>query len=528
MAHLPHISVADNAATSNKHSISKHFQFRETLETRLALATMRQSALSVYKIGNLFLIIATIGYWLAYQMAPLSFFVSALACELLCMIGFFLLANTDKTNPLLPYLMSGLITASAFATLLGTGGIVNPNTNIITFIFAGLALSSCQASPLSGIMIYIMSLTAITPLFLYYPQIWVGSSDINFSLRAFSSITLDLTAAEIVTFILAVLIKNAVIETYQAQKTAERVSIDVSDLSRAAKRTAEKSRIQAETLLTEVQDFTKKSAPSLETAAIIAVGLKDAASIMSDAAVSVLRKSELMAEAARETASNVKTVTHASEDFIILIRTIDADAKHSADISSSTLKTANDVILKVKDLYGAVDKIGAVVKLIRDVSEQTNLLALNATIEAARAGEAGRGFSVVAQEVKSLATQTATATIEIDDLVGNLQKATGATSTYVDSIVSKIGIMNGVSTQISQSVNNQEMIMSNIFDAMKLAQNRTEIMLTNAEDVKHAANESELGSKKVLEASGAVTQTADKIHDEIDCFTNKVKNLNQV
>ena len=109
----------------------------------------------------------------------------------------------------------------------------------------------------------------------------------------------------------------------------------------------------------------------------------------------------------------------------------------------------------VKELNEAAGRIGDVVKLITDIAEQTNLLALNATIEAARAGEAGRGFAVVASEVKALAGQTAKATEEIGAQIAGMQQATMRSIEAIGAIERTIREIGEISGAIAAAVTEQ-------------------------------------------------------------------------
>ncbi len=206
----------------------------------------------------------------------------------------------------------------------------------------------------------------------------------------------------------------------------------------------------------------------------------------------------------QEVAHNARTTadsTHQAQTNAVQGQQLSSETANDIQSLSTEIGSASGVVQKLAD---DGEKIGTVLDVIRSIAEQTNLLALNAAIEAARAGEQGRGFAVVADEVRTLASRTQEATQEIQDMIQQIQHGTHQAvnamtegqkasqnsvektrkeSGFMDTIIESISHINSMATQIASSSEQQSAVADNISQSLRHINNATEQSSQNAQQV---------------------------------------------
>ena len=196
-------------------------------------------------------------------------------------------------------------------------------------------------------------------------------------------------------------------------------------------------------------------------------GANDSSGRANDVAASAEAMSSNMhsvAAASEEATTNVSMVASAVEEMSSTISAIAGKTDQATDITENAVGKAKSASEKVDLLGTAATQINKVTETITEIAEQTNLLALNATIEAARAGEAGKGFAVVADEIKGLARQAAAASLEIRQKVEAIHTSTDETVLEIHEISEVIHQVSQIVASISTDMEEQAGVTSEIGD----------------------------------------------------------------
>ena len=221
-------------------------------------------------------------------------------------------------------------------------------------------------------------------------------------------------------------------------------------------------------------------------------------------------QTEIVADSVEEMEHGVQQVSVDADnarDEIATVTDLAEVGRKSVQLTQQTTielqHTMTDAVNKVDQLKQQSDAIGSILDVIQSIAQQTNLLALNAAIEAARAGEQGRGFAVVADEVRSLAGRTQNATVEIYEMIESLQSVTESTSSLMrqgDSMVNDC---------LSHADDNQSKLVE-ITELLEKIRERSQHIASTAQDKLAVAGRVAQSVHKIVELGEATYHEAEK------------------